>query len=419
MIELRERPWFFWVAFAVPPLSIFLQSVAPFEPTFKAQNLAVWLGIFSAGLVLVLWLCYKNGEKSEQALQVLLVLLALVWLFQNVSELRDGSAFNHTTYFLPLLLILIYFKVPSKDDLLVAGLVLGYSLIAITLVSLILGGSFGVPNGFDVPDNGASRFPFFSELLGIQTRWGGPFGSVNIATPAGGILVLLGTLYARWNRAAFILIGSLVLFLGQARTTYFALGFALLVLFVWSAWLSRIRFSAAIRWILMAIAAGVAAVYIAVLDPTVNGRTPIWSDFLGLAQDSMLNGVGKSGVNQFLAEMTVSQPTKILHDHGHSVYIDGLTRYGVVWLLLTFVVFAVAFYAVWKVRSGRLSSRGLALVTFIFFAGLTETIFSWAYVTIYLLVLVLVVGLATDSKEISRLDAKKDSESVPASGKHP
>jgi hypothetical protein len=419
MIELRERPWFFWVAFAVPPLSIFLQSVAPFEPTFKAQNLAVWLGIFSAGLVLVLWLFYKNGEKSEYALQVLLVLLALVWLFQNVSELRDGSAFNHTTYFLPLLLILIYFKVPGKDDLMVAGLVLGYSLIAITLVSLILGGSFGVPNGFDVSDNGASRFPFFSELLGIQTRWGGPFGSVNFATPAGGILVLLGTLYARWNRAAFILIGSLVLFLGQARTTYFALGFALLVLFVWSVWLNRIRFSAAIRWTLMAIAAGATAVYIAVLDPTANGRTPIWSDFLGLAQDSILTGVGRSGVNQFLAEMTVSQPTKILHDHGHSVYIDGLTRYGVAWLLLTFAVFAVAFYAVRKVRSGRLSSRGLALVTFIFFAGLTETIFSWAYVTIYLLVLVLVVGLATDSKEISRLDAKKDSERVPASGKHP
>jgi len=96
-----------------------------------------------------------------------------------------------------------------------------------------------------------------------------------------------------------------------------------------------------------------------------------------------------------------------LHDHGHSVYIDGLTRYGVVWLLLTFAVFAVAFYAVWNGRNGRLSSRGLALVTFIFFAGLTETIFSWAYVTIYVLILIFAVGLVRDSRTESFLSDQK------------
>jgi O-antigen ligase len=146
------------------------------------------------------------------------------------------------------------------------------------------------------------------------------------------------------------------------------------------------------------------------MDPTLAFRTPIWSDYLGLAHDSILTGVGTSGVNQYLADSATAQPEKIVYSHGHSIYIDGLTRYGIFWLILTLAVFAVAFYAVWKARNGFLGSRGLALVTFIFFAGLTETIFSWAYVYIYLLALILVVGLACDSERTpnSSVDEKAE-----------
>jgi len=407
MERFRERPWYLWVAFAIPAASIFLQSVAPLEPTFKEQNLAVLLGVLGAGLVLVLWIFYTGDEIARQALQVFLALLTLVWLYQNVSVLLDGFTFNHTTYFVPLLLILIYFKVPSRGELLIAGLVLGYSMVIIIMISVFFGGHFGIPSGFSVSDNGVSRFPVLSELLGIENRWGGPFGSVNIATPAGGLLVMLGTLYRRWNRVVFVLVGVLVLFLGQARTTYFALGFALLILFVWSAWLRRNRFSAAIRWALLVVSVAGAAIYIAVLDPTVNGRMPIWTDYLRLVQDSILTGVGSSGVNQYLIEMAATQPGLIVHDHGHSAYIDGLTRYGGLWLILTCAVFAVAFYAVWKARNGFLGSRGLAIVTFIFFAGLTETIFSWAYAFIYLLALIMVVSLARDP-DVTRISIPRD-----------
>jgi len=411
MNMLRERPWYFWVAFAVPAAGIFLQSVAPFEPTIKGQNLAVLLGIASAGLVLLLWFFYVRDARAMHAFQVLLVLLTLAWLYQNMSELLDSSTFNHTTYFLPLLLILVYFKVPKRSDLLIAGLVLGYSLVFIIVVSLLIGGHLGIPSGFAVSDGGgASRFPILSELFGIQNRWGGPFGSVNIASPAGGLLVILGTLYRRWNGAVFVLVGVLVLFLGQARSSFFALAFALVVLFVWSKWSSRNRVKTAINWSLVSISLVGSAIYIAVMDPTLAFRTPIWSEFLGLAQDSILTGVGTSGVNEYLADSATAQPGKIVHSHGHSVYIDGLTRYGILWLFLTLAVFAVAFYAVWKARNGFLGSRGLALVTFIFFAGLTETIFSWAYIYIYLLALILVVGLACDSKKTTNSSVDEKAE---------
>ena len=97
-----------------------------------------------------------------------------------------------------------------------------------------------------------------------------------------------------------------------------------------------------------------------------------------------------------------------IHNHAHSVLLDGLVRYGIVWMLLTLTVFAVAFLITWKARHGPLSSRGIAIVIFVFFAGLTETIYSWAYVTIYMLALILVTGLSTCAVAESELSEPQD-----------
>lgn len=78
--------------------------------------------------------------------------------------------------------------------------------------------------------------------------------------------------------------------------------------------------------------------------------------------------------------------------HAHSIFLDGLTRYGIFWLVGTTAVFVVAFVAAWRARGGSLGSRSLAMVTFIFLAGSTETIYSWSYVTVYLLGLIFTVG---------------------------
>jgi hypothetical protein len=399
----RDKSWYLWFAFVIPVGMIFMQSTFPLEPTFKAQNISTWMGIVGAILIFVLWFFFRKAGHRSPMLSLVLLFLVLAWLYQDLLQMADGYTFNHTTYLLPVILVLIYFKVPSKDQWLVAGLLLGYALVIIMLISLIFGGHLGIPSGFDVSDRGPSRFPIISEVFGIEMRWGGPFDSVNIVTPAGALLVMLGSLYHKWHRVAFVGVGLVVLFLGQARTAYFALAFALLILLVGSRWLGQFRFSSFIKWSLVTCSLAVAASYVYIFDPTMALRTPVWNDYLGLAQGSVLRGVGSSGVDLYLSEMAVSNPEKIVHSHGHSVYIDGLIRYGIIWLLLTLSIFAVAFYAVWKARHGFLSSRGVAIVSFVFFAGLTETIFSWAYVTIYLLTLVLMVGLAGGREEpISR-----------------
>ena len=408
LAEISKKPWFLWVAFGVPAGITILQFVAPYEPTFKAQNIAVWFGIAGGIVVSVLWLSYKGVGKSSRVFQILLTLIVLTWLYQSVLQLQDGYSFNHTTYFLPLLMILIFLKPPTRDQIWVAGLVLGYSLATIMLFSLFSGGHFGIPSGFDVSDRGPSRFPIISDIFGIELRWGGAFGSVNLVTPAGALIVMLGTLYGKWHRITFLSTGIVVLFLGQARTAYFALGFALLVLLVWSKWLNRVRFSAFIKWVLMGAAFVSAVSYIYIFDPSLALRVPVWRDYLGILQDSFLRGAGSSGVDLYVSEMAVTESGRMIHNHGHSIYVDGLVRYGIVWFLLTLSIFAVAALIAWKARHGPLSSRGMAIVLFVFFAGLTETIFSWAYVTIYLLALILVAGLSTCAVTESDLSGSEE-----------
>ena len=400
MGRISDKPWYLWLGFSLPALLIFLQSVAPFEPTFRAQNISVWTGILGAIAVLLLWIAYKGFTSlADNVFRSFVLLLALGWLVQVVMQLLDGYTFNHTTYFVPLFLFLLFLKPPTKKDFYLAGLVLGYSLALIIVVSLALGGNLGIPNGFDVPDNGASRFFFLSDLFGVETRWGGPFGSVNYATPVGGLLLFLAAFYRRWHRAIFVIIGLLVLLLGQARTTYFAVAFALLALVLWSSWFSKFRFASVARWISASLAAAVSVAYIASIDPTLNGRTPIWTDYWELTRESLILGAGTSGITGYVADASLNNPTGVFHLHAHSVYLDGLTRYGLVWLLLSMIVFIFAFTIAFKARKGAITSRGIALVTFIFFAGLTETIFSWAYVTIYMLSLIYVVGLSNGSSE--------------------
>lgn len=177
----------------------------------------------------------------------------------------------------------------------------GYSLNLIALISLIFGGRWGIPSGFDGPDGGAGRFLGVSEFFGIETRWGGPFGSVNYLTPVGGLLLLLGVVYSRWNRWIFVSMAVVILFLGQARTTYFALAIAILVLILWSHRFSAIRHAGVIRWFSVASASVAVFAYIFVVDSTFNGRTPIWVDYWSEVSASLIPGIGSSGVTEYVA----------------------------------------------------------------------------------------------------------------------
>lgn len=399
MAILRERAIYLWVACGLPSALIFLQSVAPLEPTFKGQNLAVLVGIAAGAFILLLWIPKDRQGNWPRWMQVSLLLLLATWLFQYVIALLDGYTSNHTTFLVPIFLLLLFLKPISQRDLIIGLLVLGYGLVIIMLISLLFGGRFGIPDGFSSPESGLTRFPLISDLLGIETRWGGPLSSVNLVTPVGGLLVMLAVFIKGSHRILFLATGVLVLFLGQGRTSYFALAIALVVLALWSRRLDSIKFRTPLRALVLLVLAGVSLAYIWLLDPTLAGRTPIWEDYLGLVSESAVLGVGTSGISEYVASSRDLEPDVLVFDHAHSVYLDGLTRYGLIWLILTLTIFAAALVTTYRARETWLSSKPLALVVFLFFAGTTETVFTWAYASIYMLALILAVGLASLSRD--------------------
>jgi len=209
---------------------------------------------------------------------------------------------------------------------------------------------------------------------------------------------MLGVFMKGTHRVIFLVTGIVLLFMGQGRTSFFALLIALVILVLWSHRFDSIKFRTPLRAVVLFATAGITVAYISLVDPTLAGRTPIWADYFGLVFDSIVQGVGTSGITEYVAESRELNPSILVFEHAHSVYLDGLTRYGFVWLVLTFAVFAVALAITYQARETWVSSKPLALVVFLFFAGTTETVFTWSYASIYMLALILVVGLASLSR---------------------
>jgi len=125
-------------------------------------------------------------------------------------------------------------------------------------------------------------------------------------------------------------------------------------------------------------------------------------DYWLQVQGSLLTSIGPSEPLQYGVQASAIDPLGIYHLQVPSVYLDGLTRYGLVWLLVMLGVFAIAFKEAWVDRTGPLRSRSIALVMFLFLAGSTETIHSSACVTIDVLALVYVVGVTLPTHEIDK-----------------
>ena len=398
VIVVRQRALYLWTACLLPSVVILLQYVAPLEPTVRGQNLAVLAGILGGTLVLMLWALYTRTGEWPRLMLVFLLVIFTAWLTQSIVSLLDGYRYNYTTFLLPLVILLLLFKPVSKEDMFVGLLVLGYGLVLVFVISLVLGGKLGIPDGFASPESGESRLPFISELIGIDTRWGGPLSSVNLVTAAGGLLVMTGIFVTRLHRIIFVTVGLIVVLLGQGRTSLVALGVALVVLGLWGVRCGGLRYAVAFRATVISGLAALLVIYVWLADSSLNGRTSIWADYLQLFGASPITGVGFSGINQYVEQARLDNPGAVVHDHAHSIYLDGLIRYGLVWLVLTIAVFGLALFISWRARGSSISSRPLALVVYVSCVGLTETVFSWAYASMYVIALLLVVGLASLSR---------------------
>jgi hypothetical protein len=385
--SLRDRPLYLWVIFAIPALATFGHAIAPGQAVFKGQDLGIIADIAATVLAVALWVPYRRTGLWPSTVFMLLAVIFVAWLYEIVRIQWDQSLFNDTVITVPVALALIALKPVGKRDLGIALLVLAYSLIAISVASLVFGGLGWMPNGFEVSDAGEGRIPLL-DLVGVPNRWGGPFESVNYASPIGGLLIVIGASRRGWNRRIILAGGIVILALGQARTSIFATVAALLVLVMWSPVVSRLPRPHLIRWLIAGVAGLAGILYVVVVDPTFNGRTPIWSDFLGLWHQNPIFGIGDSGVRAYI-ESRIGTGL-VTHGHAHSVLLDALVRYGLMLALLTLVIFGIAVYAsIRALKSG--DPFPLAITVFVILAGSAETLHSWEYWTAYMASLVWVV----------------------------
>ena len=386
------------ILFLIPAVTIFGHALAPNVAVFKGQNLGTLGAILATGIAVVLWLFYRPTNSWTRFTVIFLVILAATWLYQILRTQLDQSLFNLTAFVVPVALVLIGLKRVSRKDLDSALLMLGYSLLVISALSVILGATGTMPDGFEVTDSGDQRVALL-KWLGVTNRWGGPFGSVNYASPAGGLVLVIGMGQRGWTRVVLVVGGLAMLMLGAGRSAVVAVAAALVVLFLSSAWVSRITWHRALRVGTVVTALVVVASYVAFLDSTLNGRTRIWSDFLVLVPTSPIVGVGDSGILAFVGERTGTEGF-VPHTHGHSVLFDGILRYGLIMGLLTATIFVFTLWAGSRsLRRG--ASLPLALGVYAIVAGLTETIHAWAYWSIYFVTLVWIV-LSSDSRLSAR-----------------
>lgn len=376
----RERAVYVWIAFTIPAASTFGHALAPGEPFFKGQDLGILIGLAAACLAALAWMPFRRQAVWTRTTLTFFGLLLAAWTYQVVRTQLDQSLFNLTAFVVPLVLLLIVSKPASRRDVDTALLVLAYSLLAIAMTSLVVGRIGWMPDGFEVSDAGGARYEFL-QPLGIPGRWGGPFGSVNYASPIGGLLLMIGVTRRSWNRVALVTGGVGILALGQGRTALFAVVAGLLVLAIASRHVAQLRHATLARLGILAVALSLASAYIWAIDPTFNGRTPLWRNFLALLDANPVFGVGDSGIWQYVGE-NAGTPGFVPHVHAHSVLLDATVRYGALMGLLTLGIFVVAVAAgVRAIRRGY--TAPLAITVFVIAAGLTETIHAWGYWTVY------------------------------------
>ena len=394
----RDRALYLWAALATPPIAQFAHYVDPTTPLFKGHAAGVIFALVGLLLAVMLWIPFRRIVTWPRVSIYAMALILVAWVYAVLRLHLGGDTFDLTAFCVPVVVLLIIIKPPNGRDVVGASLLFSYLLIASAMASLALDSAGLVSSGFDAAMTGYSRIPFIGHFFALDTRWQGPFGNVNYAGPVGAFLIVYGATVKSWHRVILITCGVCIVLLSQARGAIFALVAGLMVLLSYSISIRRLRRPWAARLVIFGgfILAGIA--YIGLFDKTMGGRTDIWRDFLTLWKSSPWIGVGDNGVVRYVMEGGDGTPV-IRHVHGHSVYVDALTRGGVLLLVLllafTICIGIVGFRAA---SLGRPAS--LALLVLVVVGGLAETVYSIAYLSIHLvpLLIALMLGSAALSK---------------------
>jgi len=374
----------------------FLQYTFRSAPLFKAQSAGIIFVLAVAAMSLVAWLVLAPRRRMT-ALPLLIVIgMIILWLIATLRIASQDGAFNYTALVTPVFLMMLAFKPPSFGEAIRFG----------DLVSIALSVSIVTTQMLDVLGLRANRADIVSRwdlpVPGIDSavRWEGMFTDPNYAGFIGAFLIVFGLFrWKPWLTPWLTVCGALVVYTSESRSTLVALSVGLATLvaikgyehakrYVIPQWLFLL---AAIALITLPLATAVA------IDPSLNGRVPIWSSVIGLAGEDPILGVGSDG-------MLEAAQTSIIpwgNVDGHSVVFDALARNGAISAALVLTVLIGV--TVLSLRAHPVDA-GLSLGVFVTFlvGALTYTVTTWQYPTVQVLPLLVALLISASVSRPAR-----------------
>lgn len=381
MFRLVERIGaYYLVPIAVAsPISVLSNYLWADTPVYRGQALSLLIAFTGTFLGLVLWVAYRNYPPRSKLLVIFMLGNLVAWLVIAIQVRIDNFPFNYTTWLAPLVFLLVLLKPSDLRRTLSAADVFVISLLAISLISHLL----HISEIYRFPHAFPSRLPTTLEIVGLENRWEGPFASTSDAGPVGAFILMFGLFRHGWRRWLFSSGGALIV---VAATSWSSIGGVLVGLIV-SLWfvpnLWSLNLSLPMRAITTTFALSTAAVTLAFMDPTFNGRVGIWLDYLSAWLRFPWTGLGTNGILENMMWFT--------HEHAHNYYIDILTRHGLTGFIAT--VPLIAFTGFLTFRAGKLGARGLPGVFACWATVLVgETLIDWRYLG-YVLMELTLIGL--------------------------
>lgn len=373
-----------------------LQYAYRAEPIFKAQSASILFVLGTAVMTVVLWSVLMIRRRMVGLPLLVIAGMIALWSFATLRIVSQDGAFNYTALFTPAVLFMLALKPPDSREAIRFGDTTAVAL-AISVATTQLLDLFGLrDNRTDIVSRWGIPIPGFD----TSVRWEGMFSDPNFAGFVGAFLCTYGLF--RWHRRISTWaapLGVLIVVVSESRSAIAATCVGLATFLVLRGRRLVARLSVP-NWILM-FGAGllftIPAILSLVVDPTLNGRIPIWRSMIELAAESPLIGVGSDRILEASQEAII--PWGNLD--GHSVVLDPLARNGVVAGAIALLVLAgVALLSIRAIPRDLGLSFGV-FATFLL-GAMTYTVTTWQYPTVQLLPLLTALLIASAGIQVSR-----------------
>ena len=292
--------------------------------------------------------CPPSGRWGALATTFFVLGLAL-WAYTAIGGAIQGATLVGATIAVPVALLLLLLRRPDEYSIWRASDAFAWAFVGACPSSSFSRSWAWCPPGTRCtrstswtwpPWTGPTTGSPFTDLLGLDGRWGGPLRHPNPTGGVAAVLLVYGFMRPPVKNLVFSGTGVLVLLLTCSRSAYAAAALGLVVIAVLPGWRVQPWWRPTARRIValgIGVALGLRVVWWVQADPGLMGRGQMWPDFLSLWPQSRVFGVGEAAIIRAV-EAGDLPPWAT---HGHNLYIDTLVRYGIVGVAVTVVLLGV------------------------------------------------------------------------------